>query len=565
MGKIRILSEEIISKIAAGEVIERPASVVKELVENSIDACATEIVISLQRGGKSLITIRDNGTGIEKDDLRFLFQRHSTSKIKKFEDLFNIKSLGFRGEALYSISSISEIFLRSKTDEDQTGWEIHAKNQKKTEPKPVQMQKGTEIEVHNIFFNVPARRKFLKSDIVEFRKILDIFIPYPILYPPISFTLSHNKKIIFDLPSEKTAKNRISRIFNVQQENLLEIEWRLFDNSISIKAVLGNINIQRPRKDMQFIFINNRPVRHNGLSFTINNFYRNLMPPETYPLFVFFLTLKNEDVDINVHPTKSQVKIRNENEVLNVVRTILEKNFADNMQPKMITLQEDKKSVSIQVSEKTETYQKSSSQELIFEKAFEQEESEPPDFKDLFLQAKFVAIVLETYLIFGSADCLFFVDQHAAHERIIFEKLLSQARKGKIKAEQLLIPLSLPLSTQEMLAWESGGKIRLEEIGFQTTQWDKQTIAIHSCPESIVNPELAVRNILSEGNVDFDVETLLKKACRGSTMAGEQLSSEEAENLKITLMSCEQPLTCPHGRPTIIKISRKFIEKQFLR
>lgn len=562
--KIKILPEEIISKIAAGEVIERPASVVKELIENSIDASAKKISVILQKSGKDLIVVKDDGNGIEKDDIPSLFQRHATSKIERFEDLFHITSMGFRGEALYSIASVAEVFLRSKTKEEEIGWEIHVKNRIKTGPKPVAMQTGTEVEVYHLFSNLPARRKFLKSDIMELRKIIDMFIPYAILHPEISFFLVHNKKTIFELLPEKNELLRMSKIFNISQEHLMEFSWKMFDNSVSIKGVFGNINVQRPTKNIQFIFINNRPVQHNGISYTVNSIYKNFFPPESYPAFALFINLKKENVDINVHPSKREVKIKNEAEILNAIRVILEENLFKKTEPKVIAFKEENTKQSVHTSEKEEKYQTTFTQDSIFEQKAEIPE-EKTNFKELFLQSKYVATVFQTYLIFELRDSLFIVDQHAAHERIVFERLINQANRGKIKTEQLLIPVSLSLSTQEMMLWESGGKIKLEEIGFQTTKWENRTIAIHSCPEGIKNPEKSVRNILSLGTMNLDIETLLKKACRGSTMAGEIISEQEADSLKNELMTCKQPLTCPHGRPTIIEIEKRFLEKQFMR
>ncbi|MCM8829244.1 MAG: hypothetical protein NC902_08235, partial [Candidatus Omnitrophica bacterium] len=301
-----------------------------------------------------------------------------------------------------------------------------------------------------------------------------------------------------------------------------------------------------------------------GLSFTINSIYRSLLPAEIYPVFVLFLNLRKEDVDINVHPSKREVKIKNEADILIFLKKLLEENLIKKPRPRILLSQTESEPDSTLVSEKTEIYGNSPAQETIFIQNHT-EPPEPDDFKIRFIQSRFIATLFHTYLIFEFGDCIFLVDQHAAHERIIFEKLLTQAKKGKIETEQLLIPASISLSTHEMIAWESGGKIKLEEIGFITTQWDTRTIAIHSAPEGIKNAVLAVRNILAEGNINFDIETFLRKACRGSTMAGENLSPEEAETLKTTLISCQQPLVCPHGRPTIIEISKKFIEKQFFR
>lgn len=565
MGKIQILPEEIASKIAAGEIIERPASVIKELVENSIDAGAKKIKILLMKSGKNLIEVRDDGTGIERDDIPLLFQRHSTSKIKKFDDLFQINSMGFRGEALYSIASVSEVFLRSKTKYDETGWEIHLKDGEKSNPKPVPMQEGTEIEIHNIFASIPARRKFLKSDNTEFRKILDTLIPYTILYPSILFLMVNNKKTILELQPAPSEKSRISKIFNIQEQNLLEISWRSIDNSIFFKLISGDINVQRPRKDIQFIFVNRRPVQHIGLSFVINDIYRSFLKPETYPVFTLFIQIKKENVDINVHPQKREVKIKNETEILNSVRTIIEENLSHRIRPTIISYQKKIEFSPTHTSENSELYKEHLAQQSVIENISEKETSQRNDFKQSFLQSRYIATILSTYLLFEYNDRLFLVDQHAAHERIVFEKLLFQIKQGKIKTHQLLIPVSVPLTTPEIIGWSSGGKIKLEEIGFQTTQWDNNTIAVHSCPEGIQNPELAIKNILAQEISIFDTETLIMKACRGSTMSGQQLSAQEAEALKVQLISCNNPLTCPHGRPTIVEIEKNFIDKQFRR
>ncbi|MCX7706367.1 MAG: DNA mismatch repair endonuclease MutL [bacterium] len=564
MGKIQILPEIIASKIAAGEVIERPSSVVKELIENSIDADAKKITIILVKSGKNLIVVRDNGLGIEKDDIPLLFQRHSTSKIKSFEDLFKIDSMGFRGEALYSIASVSEVFLRSKTSRDETGWEIQVKNGVKTDPRPVSMQNGTEIEVHNLFANIPARRKFLKSDNAEFKRILNVLIPYMILYPSISFYLIHNKKKILELHAGCSELRRIGEIFNIDEKYLIEISWKSPDNSISLKMISGNTDINRAKKDIQFIFVNKRPVQHSAFSFIINDIYRNFLPPETYPVFALFLQIRKEDVDVNVHPTKREVRIRNESEILDTLKKIVEKNLFQMIQPKTFSYQIKIEPSHQHASEKSEEYKNLNIEESLFGNG-PQPSYEPKDFRKDFIQSKYIATILSTYLLFEYNERLFIVDQHAAHERIIFEKLLAQVNKGKVITHQLLIPVSVPLTAIEMINWKLEGKTKLEKIGFQTTQWDSKTIAIHSCPEGIKKPELAVRNILSEGVHAFDIETILKKACRGSTMSGQQLSSEEAEALKIQLVSCNNPLTCPHGRPTIVEIERKFIEKMFLR
>ncbi len=563
MGKIRVLSEETISRIAAGEVIERPSSVVKELIENSIDAGATRLTIHIKQAGKTCITVKDNGCGIEKDDLNIIFERHATSKIYRFEDILRIKSMGFRGEALYSIGSVAEVILRSKTPQSETGWQIHVKNGTKSQPIPVAMQNGTEVEVYNLFFNVPVRRKFLKSDATEFRKIIDVFIPYAILFHSMAFVLFHDRKKVFDLEPTGSMSERMSRICNVEKNFLREISKRALDNSVSIKFILGDINIQRSRKDLQFIFINDRPVYHAGISFVVNDAYRNILPSETYPVFAVNINLNPQDIDVNIHPAKKEIRIKNESGILNFIRVMCEEILSQKAQPKQPEI-----SQYFQVSDNIGPYQTELNYENLAQKTVEDQqriEIKKQDFRTILADSKFIAIIFETYLLFESKDRIYLIDQHAAHERIIFERLSLQAKNGKIQVEQLLVPVCVNLTPQEMFTWESGGNIKLEEMGFQTTKWDKNTVAIHAKPVDIKNPELAIRNILSENCLNLDIETLLRKACRRSTMAGEKLSEAEANELKNQILRCKNPLTCPHGRPTIIEIEKRFIEKQFIR
>lgn len=563
MGNIHILSEDVISRIAAGEVIERPASVVKELLENSIDAKADRIEISVKQAGKTFIGVKDNGMGIEKDDLAIIAQRHSTSKIKRFDDLFRIFSMGFRGEALYSIASVSEMYLRSRTTGSETGWEIHIKNNVRSNVKPVAMQYGTEIEVYNLFYNVPARRKFLKSENFEMRKIVDTFIPYAICFPSIEFILSHNKKFVFQL-SKKNRKERLCELFNFEEKFLYQISKRFIDNSLSIEMILGDINIQRAKKDIQFIFINQRPVQHSGISFVINSIYKSLFPPETFPFFVILIEVPPYDIDVNIHPTKSQVRIKNEQSIINVIKTMCEE-ILESTQPKQIYSIQQREHPDMKTSDSVPDKQQFFQDSIFVSQPSEQTMFEY-DFQENLLHAKFIGTLFDVYLLFESAQRLYIIDQHAAHERITFENLVAQALDGKIKTEQLLVPVNIVLTSQEMMVWETGGENKLAEIGFQTMKWDNKTIAVYSKPAGIKDPLIAVKNILAESSItNFDIETLLKKACRGSTMAGQQLTEKEAYELKNLLVKCRQPLTCPHGRPTIVEIEKRFIEKQFLR
>ncbi|HPP67146.1 MAG TPA: DNA mismatch repair endonuclease MutL, partial [bacterium] len=351
MSKIHLLSPETIGRIAAGEVIERPASAIKELIENSIDAGATKISVEISKAGKMFIKVKDNGSGIAKEDMDAIFLRHATSKINQFEDLSYIHSFGFRGEALYSIASVSEIFLRSRTGLSETGWEIYIKNGEKGKPKPVALQQGTEIEVHNLFFNVPARRKFLRADATEFHKILAIFIPYAIAFPEKTFALIHNKKDIFNLKGGASFKDRIKNIFNFNPEFLHEIIHKSPDGSLSLHLILGDINIQRTRRDAQFLFVNNRPVQCSGISFVVNDVYRCLMPAESHPFFAVFIEVPSQDIDVNIHPTKREVKIRNEYAIADIIKKLCEDILNKETAPKQIYLPKNFQSSTQKISD----------------------------------------------------------------------------------------------------------------------------------------------------------------------------------------------------------------------
>lgn len=258
MGNIHILPDEIISKIAAGEVIERPASVLKELVENSLDAGASVIEVNARDAGKTFLRLVDNGMGIARDDLDVIFNRHATSKISGLDELYAIASLGFRGEALYSIAAVSDVTVASKIDGQDSGWELHVRAGKRLSLRPVAMRTGTAIEIRELFFNMPARKKFLKSDTAEFSRMIDLFIPYTLLYPAIRFVLNHNDRTVLDLSETADVKERISKALHVEMADLIEGKRDSSSMGASIRMVLGDINIHRSRKDTQFIFVNGR-------------------------------------------------------------------------------------------------------------------------------------------------------------------------------------------------------------------------------------------------------------------------------------------------------------------
>ena len=278
MNSVHILPPEIISKIAAGEVIDRPASVIKELMENAIDAGTTSIELALQQAGKTLIRLKDTGTGITGADIEKIFQRHATSKISKIDDLFEIQSLGFRGEALYSIAAVADVILRSRSKAEDSGWEIHLRGGKRLSLKPASIPAGTEAEVKELFFNTPARRKFLKSNTSEIHPILNIAVPYALLHPAIRFLIRHQDKGLLDLAPAADHRERAADVLNLETDHILQARHDQPERGLSIRLLLGDINIVRSRRDMQFIFVNNRPVQSKNISYHMNDVYRLILP-----------------------------------------------------------------------------------------------------------------------------------------------------------------------------------------------------------------------------------------------------------------------------------------------
>lgn len=620
MSKVQILAPEIISKIAAGEVIERPASVIKELMENSIDAQAQAIEIDIKDAGKALIHIKDSGNGIEHADLEKIFFRHATSKIKSIDDLDRIQSLGFRGEALYSIGAISDCLLRSKTQEQDSGWELHIRGGKKINLRPVSMNNGTELEIKELFFNTPARKKFLKTNSTELNQILNVFIPYTLLYPKIRFRLTHQDKTLVDLSPLEDLRNRIAQSLNLEEKHLLDISQDFPQDQISIRMILGDINIQRARKDLQYIFVNDRPVQNRSISFHLNQIYRLLFPTDIAPFFSIYIHLPPEDIDANIHPTKREIKIRDEQHLCSLIRVMCEKTLMKQGKPKQVELPDGpeietsfsseaspqpahstdrssfKQRSASSPSGKTfvkefpsdsqsanaipvpEPFQESpfasqhyafQNQELlestIAENLYTPNSTSPNSLTAKLANARYVGSFLKKYLFLESGASLLVIDQHAAQERIMFEKFKNQLDAGKIEVQHLLSPILLKLTPQELLNWEES-KPKLDEIGLESTLWDKETVAVHSYPNLLKNPETAARALLEGETIRHcDHATIARRACRASIMAGDAMDLSQVEYQRQQLLNCQDPFTCPHGRPTVIEMSENFLNKQFLR
>jgi DNA mismatch repair protein MutL len=619
MSQVKILPHDIVSKIAAGEVIDRPASVIKECVENALDADAKHIDVHLENAGKTSMVIKDDGHGIAQDDLENIFVRHATSKITTVEDLYAIQSLGFRGEALYSIGAIADIVVQSRTAGQDSGWEIHFRGGEKIGLKPcAQPSTGTEMTIRELFFNTPARKKFLKTNTTELHQILNTFIPYTLLHKDCQFKLSHQNRTLISLNPTDSFINRAADALNVDPAYLLETNQRIDKENLTIRMVLGDINIQRSRRDMQFLFVNGRPVQSKSISYHINNIYRLIMPDGASPFFAIYIDMNPQDIDVNIHPTKREVKIRHEYELTRYLRTICEQALMRAGQTKQVsfdtadserssegpnvakaftathspatdyearTMSSDDaaSALSSGVDTYPYTYPRMQSHEgtggvikpLSEAQAEEQAAfffSEDNDFsrpsKSLHTkleQAIYIGSFVNKYLIFQAHNSLLMIDQHAAQERITYEALLHQMQKGRMEAQHLLSPVLIKLSVQEMLRWEEVQQ-KLTDIGFDNRQFDPTTIAIDTHPVLIKNIEQAVRHLLAGENIaQCDFDAIARRACRSSVMAGDHLKPEQVQYQRQQLLSCLDPFTCPHGRPTVIEIDEHTLDKQFQR
>ncbi|MBD3245561.1 MAG: DNA mismatch repair endonuclease MutL [Candidatus Omnitrophica bacterium] len=577
MAKVHLLPPDIVSKIAAGEVIERPASVVKELLENSLDAGAGTIDIYLEHAGKKLITLRDSGTGIDPDDLEKIFLRHATSKIDNIGDLFAVDSLGFRGEALYSIAAVADVQLQSKTAEHDTGWLIHVRGGEKKEKRPVSMNQGTHIDIRELFFNTPARKKFLKTDSTELGQIIRICTPYALLRPDIRMTLMNHTRVLIDTPAQKTIPERIESLLKLDAKHVIETGYERPEGDLVLSLFLGDINVRRPRKDLQYLFVNGRPVANHTLSFHLNQIYRHLLPPGVHPFFIVSLSLPPSELDVNVHPTKREVKLKHETEIIRILRRVCENALVSDSKAKQaaqpFTLREP--SVEGLRGEEAETAGVSPDpaantppRQYTLDTATPSSTPAAPApgrLKDLLTAARYIGPFRKKYLLFEADRSLLIIDQHAAQERITYEQLLTQASRGRVESQRLLEPVLVRVSAQEILLWEIL-ESKLEKLGFSTTKWSPDTLAVHAHPALITEAEIALRNLLTkEERTGFNLENLARRACKDSLTAGYRMDPAQAKFIMRQLCSCADPFVCPHGRPTVAEIREHTFEREFLR
>lgn len=523
--RILELPEKVKSKIAAGEVVDAPSSCVKELVENAIDAESSKITIDIENGGKRLISVSDNGTGIHPDDLSLVVKRYSTSKIKNLEDLDLVNSLGFRGEALSSIGSVSQLEILSKFADSEMGKYIKVFNGEIKEEKIRQRQRGTSVIVKYLFNNYPARRKFLHSSNAEFRKILGEVIPKCICYPEISFLLTHNGKEVINVPSTTLGDRILSILDESFFSSLLPVEFVSNENNIKIHGW-----IQRPELPSQkkyYLFVNKRNIWDGKIFKVIRDFYTPFT--DENPSFILFFDIAPELVDVNVHPTKKEIKFRKEQMVLSTLKKTLNE------------------TVGVDSDYRRELF--SFETDFLFE----------GENKDKFWQLH------NSYIIAQTNDGFVIIDQHAAHERILYDEFKNS---DTFRPQSLLFPIQVKHTPLEIMKLEEL-KDELEELGFVFRILSGNTVVWESIPSVVTDvSEEEIKGFLEDlaDQKETSIDELLKSmSCHLAIKAGESLSVEEMEHLVNLLFSTDKPFRCPHGRPVIFEMSLKDIEKKFLR
>ncbi|MGM0470745.1 MAG: DNA mismatch repair endonuclease MutL [Bacillota bacterium] len=642
---IQKLDQEVINKIAAGEVIERPASVVKELVENSIDAESERIEIRISEGGKEAIQVIDDGEGMSREDVKLALERHATSKISKANDLFAIRSLGFRGEALPSIAAVSRMKIKTKIENELEGTLVKAAGSEIKEVKSVGCSQGTNIIVKNLFYNTPVRYKYLKTTATEISQISDIVNRLALAYPEISFKLLHNQKVLLDSPGNGNLLDTILSIYGKEvAQNMIKVNYEA--KYMKISGYISKPNVSRASRKHQSFFINRRYIKSRLLSSAVSEAYHTLLSEDRHPITALTIKLNPVLVDVNVHPTKLEVNFSRGKEVAKVVTagvkealnksdlipevelddqqsssqptstthqtkqkeeqrelnlTLIDEddpqeqesennnkqNKKDNNQNKIEPSKDAKKKISNternednSTNNQTTTTQdiydspvtpKKDNQQAvdIFEKAAEYDTADSSKSLSSFLP---LGQVHNTYILAQGEDGFYIIDQHAAHERVLYDRLLTKFKQAEVRTQSLLMPIKLELTTPEIELLEEH-RDELENLGFEIESFGGQTYIIRAVPYLLKELDTKqvcldiIDNLFDTSKVKeptaFLEELIILISCRSAIKAGKRLQQGEMERLLKQLEECGNQHTCPHGRPTIIHFSKQELDKKF--
>ena len=573
---IHLLPDEVASQIAAGEVVERPASVVKELLENSLDAGARQITIRIEQSGKSLIEVADDGLGIPAAELTLAVLRHATSKLQSAQELFSIATLGFRGEALASIGSVSHLTLTSHQRDEAVGGRIEVDGGRPGRVEPVGAPVGTQVRVENLFFNVPARLKFLKQDATERQQIETLVTRYAVAYPNVRFLLSQDGRVALQTSGKGSAREVLAALYGVEIARQM-LEVTLEEEQTRIGGFTSPVALTRSNRREITFFVNGRWVQDNALNAALLQAYHTLLMVGRYPMAILFVEIAPEEVDVNVHPAKAEVRFRHSDQIFSTVqRAVRRALLAYSPVPQVSAAgwRNPNTSRTIDMAWELAATTSAMTQPASFatpvESAMQNEagQAELPSGQLPIL--RLIGQIGATYLVAEGPDGLYLVDQHAAHERVLFERYQKQ-RGEPIPAQSLLEPALIQLPPQSAQALLEKLPL-LADLGFQVEPFGPGTFRVRAVPAFLASgdPAAAVRVVVEdfeedEAPLQAEIEMrLAARICkRMAVKAGQILGVEEQKKLLHDLETCQSPRTCPHGRPTMIHLSVDLLERQF--
>ncbi|MDD2915032.1 MAG: DNA mismatch repair endonuclease MutL [Gallionella sp.] len=586
---IRLLPDLLINQIAAGEVIERPASALKELLENSLDAGATDIAVQLEGGGIKLLRVRDNGKGIAKDELQLALMRHATSKIASLDDLQQVASMGFRGEALASMAAVAQLSLISRIASDTHGWKVEALDGQISEPAPASQSLGTCIELRELYFNTPARRKFLKSEATEFAWCEETFKRIALSRPDVAFSLQHNGRTTWQLPAcpEEPLK-RVTALLGDEFGNAAVPVSRNAAN-LSLRGLAALPAYSRASRDAQYFFVNGRFVRDKVASHALRQAYQDILHHQRHPAFVLFLELPPEQVDVNVHPAKSEVRFRESQGIHQFIFHTLQQALAVPAQSGMAAPELPARTpfaipaqqrMPLNTEQLNATYQVWQAQTGSGESEVESGKTTPtacsplPTSHEEFPFGFALAQLSGIYILAQNTLGLIVVDMHAAHERIVYEKLKAALDAERIATQPLLIPVTFYADALEVATVEAE-QATLAKLGFDIAPLSPNTLAVRAMPVLLKQSEAeaAARGVLDElrefgasrSMTERRDELLATLACHGAVRANRTLSVTEMNALLREMEQTERSGQCNHGRPTWFQLSMSELDKMFMR
>jgi DNA mismatch repair protein MutL len=582
MSSIHLLPELLINQIAAGEVVERPASALKELMENSLDAGSGEIAVQLQQGGVKSLRVADNGAGIERDQLQLALSRHATSKIASLDDLESVRSLGFRGEALASIAAVSRLALTSRKRGERHAWRMEAVGGDISGLQPAALEAGTVAEVQDLYFNTPARRKFLKTEATEYGHCEETFRRMALSRADVGFSLQHNGRRIWQLPAASLMQRATALLGEEFAAAAVAVEEGA--GGLRLHGLAGLPGFSRGSRDAQYVYVNGRFVRDKLIAHAVREAYRDIIHHDRHPAFVLFIELQPEMVDVNVHPTKIEVRFRESRAVHQLIYHALNKSLAapiatrrsETLQPQApqaaAPVYATQTRMPLGVEERSNLYHSLFGQvarpEPTFTAPAPQAETEAPPLGYAMAQLHGV------YILAQSARGMIVVDMHAAHERVTYEKLKTAMEHHSVSAQPLLIPVSFHASQLEVAAAAECGEV-LAELGFELAVLSPTTLAVRAVPVLLQDsdPVLLARDVLKEirefgatrAVTERRNELLATMACHASVRANRKLAIPEMNALLREMEATERADQCNHGRPTWREISMAELDQLFMR